>query len=69
MVQIGIVRHIVSSKDLEELLVMLYALDKFKSYLIGAKVIVYTDHLALEYLLEKKAATSRHSFSVVITII
>ncbi|BBN70524.1 hypothetical protein Prudu_1493S001300 [Prunus dulcis] len=29
---------------------------KFRSYLVGAKVIVYTDHAALKYLLSKKDA-------------
>ena len=31
-------------------------MDKFRSYLVGAKVIVYTDHAALKYLLTKKDA-------------
>lgn len=39
--------------------VMVYVVDKFKPYLIGAKVIVYTDHAALKYLLEKKVAKLR----------
>ena len=34
-------------------------MDKFRSYLVGAKVIVYTDHAALKYLLTKKDAKSR----------
>ena len=33
---------------------MVFAIDKFRSYLVGAKVIVYTDHDALKYLLTKK---------------
>jgi hypothetical protein len=40
----------------KELLAMVFAMDKFKSYLVGAKVIVYTDHAALKYLLTKKDA-------------
>jgi hypothetical protein len=32
---------------------------KFRSYLVGAKVIVYTDHVALKYLLTKKDAKLR----------
>ena len=38
----------------KELLVVVFAIDKFRSYLIGTKVIVYTDHAALKYLLTKK---------------
>jgi hypothetical protein len=40
----------------KELLVMVFAIEKFISYLVGAKVIVYTDHAALKYLLMKKDA-------------
>ena len=38
----------------KELLAVVFAMDKFRSYLVGAKVIVYTDHAALKYLLTKK---------------
>ena len=34
-------------------------MDKFRSYLVGAKVIVYMDHAALKYLLTKKDAKPR----------
>ena len=34
-------------------------MDKFCSYLVGSKVIVYTDHSALKYLLAKKDAKPR----------
>ena len=37
----------------------MFAIDKFRAYLVGAKVIVYTDHTALEYLLTKKDAKPR----------
>jgi hypothetical protein len=43
----------------KELLVVVYVIDKFRSYLVGAKVIVYTDHAALKYLLTKKDAKPR----------
>ncbi|CAN6562387.1 unnamed protein product [Malus baccata var. baccata] len=43
----------------KELLAVVFALDKFRSYLIGTKVIVYTDHAALKYLLTKKEAKLR----------
>jgi hypothetical protein len=42
----------------KELLVVVFALDKFKSYLLGSKVIIYSDHAALKYLLSKKYAKS-----------
>ena len=40
----------------KELLAVVFAIDKFRSYLVGAKVIVYTGHAALKYLLTKKDA-------------
>ncbi|CAN6583773.1 unnamed protein product [Malus baccata var. baccata] len=43
----------------KELLAVVFALDKFRSYLIGTKVIVFTDHVALKYLLTKKEAKPR----------
>ncbi|KAM2855560.1 hypothetical protein PS2_000017 [Malus domestica] len=43
----------------KELLVVVFALDKFRSYLLGTKVIIYTDHAALKYLLMKKEAKPR----------
>ncbi|XP_075109013.1 uncharacterized protein LOC142180823 [Nicotiana tabacum] len=38
----------------KEMLAVVFAFDKFRSYLIGSKVIVYTDHTTLRYLIEKK---------------
>ena len=38
---------------------MVFALEKFRSYLIGSKVIIYTDHAAIRYLLSKKDAKAR----------
>jgi hypothetical protein len=40
----------------KELLAVVFAIEKFRSYLVGAKVIVYTDHATLKYLLTKKDA-------------
>jgi hypothetical protein len=42
----------------KELLAIVFALDKFRSYLLGSKVLVYSDHAALKYLLSKKDAKS-----------
>jgi hypothetical protein len=43
----------------KELLAIAFSIDKFRSYLVGAKVIIYTDHTALKYLLTKKDAKPR----------
>jgi hypothetical protein len=43
----------------KELLAMVFAIEKFRSYFVGTKVIVYTDHAALKYLLTKEDAKPR----------
>ncbi|GJR27373.1 reverse transcriptase domain-containing protein [Tanacetum coccineum] len=43
----------------KELLVVVYAFEKFRPYLVLSKSIVYTDHLALKYLLAKQDAKPR----------
>nr|GFA77350.1 reverse transcriptase domain-containing protein [Tanacetum cinerariifolium] len=43
----------------KEMLVVVYAFEKFHSYLIMNKSIVYTDHSALKYLFAKKDAKAR----------
>nr|GFA15252.1 reverse transcriptase domain-containing protein [Tanacetum cinerariifolium] len=43
----------------KEILVVVYAFEKFRSYLIMNKSIVYTDHSALKYLFAKKDAKAR----------
>jgi hypothetical protein len=43
----------------KELLAVVFAIDKFRSYLVGAKVIIYLDHATLKYLLAKKDAKPR----------
>lgn len=44
----------------KELLAVVFAMDKFRSYLLGSKVLVYSDHATLKYLLSKKDAKSPH---------
>lgn len=39
-----------------ELLVVVFALDKFRSHLLGTKIVVFTDHALLKFLLSKKEA-------------
>ena len=43
----------------KEFLAVIFALDKFRSYLVGSKIIIYTDHAAIRYLLTKKDAKPR----------
>ena len=43
----------------KELLEVVYALDKFRAYLFGSNIIIFTDHSALKYLLTKKNAKAR----------
>ncbi|XP_015086997.1 uncharacterized protein LOC107030118 [Solanum pennellii] len=39
-----------------QLLAIVYVFEKFRAYLLGTKVIVHTDHVALRYLMAKKDA-------------
>ncbi|RDX96198.1 Retrovirus-related Pol polyprotein from transposon 17.6, partial [Mucuna pruriens] len=43
----------------KELLTILFALDKFRSYLLGSKIVVFSDHAALRFLLKNPDAKSR----------
>ena len=43
----------------KEFLAVVFALEKFRSYLVGTHTIVYTDHSAIRHLLAKKDA--RHA--------
>ena len=40
----------------KEMLAVMFALDKFRSCLLGSKVIIFSDHADLNYLLSKKDA-------------
>ena len=43
----------------KELLAVVYALDKFRSYLIGSDIVIFTDHSALKYILTKQNSKAR----------
>jgi hypothetical protein len=43
----------------KELLAVVFTFEKFRSYIVNSKVIVYTDHMAIKYLLVKKDAKPR----------
>ncbi|KAJ9565613.1 hypothetical protein OSB04_001579 [Centaurea solstitialis] len=43
----------------KELLAVVYAIEKFRTYLVGSKVVVYSDHAALRHLMSKKDAKPR----------
>ncbi|KAJ9536000.1 hypothetical protein OSB04_un000828 [Centaurea solstitialis] len=43
----------------KELLAVVFAFEKFRSYLMGTKVIIHTDHAAIKYLISKKDAKPR----------
>jgi hypothetical protein len=43
----------------KEFLAMVFAFEKFRSYIVNSKIIVYTDHAAIKYLLAKKDAKPR----------
>ncbi|XP_042065482.1 uncharacterized protein LOC121808998 [Salvia splendens] len=43
----------------KEMLSVVFAFQKFRPYLLGSKVIVYTDHTAIKYLLAKKKSKPR----------
>ena len=43
----------------KEMLAVVYSFEKFRQYLIGSKVIVYTNHAAIKYLIAKKESKPR----------
>ena len=43
----------------KELLVVVYALNKFRHYVIGYPIFVHTDHSAIRYLMKKPVVSSR----------
>lgn len=42
----------------KEFLDIVFAIDKLHSYLLGSKIIIYTNHATIWYLLTKKYAKS-----------
>ena len=43
----------------KELLAVVYALDKFRAYLVGSNIIIFIDHSTLKYLLTKQDSMAR----------
>ena len=43
----------------KELLAIVFALNKFRAYLVGSFIVVFTDHSVLKYLLTKQDAKAR----------
>ena len=43
----------------KKLLAIVYVLDKFRAYLEGSFIVIFTDHSTLKYLLIKKDAKAR----------
>ena len=43
----------------KEFLVVVFACDKFRPYIVDSRVTVHTDHAAIQYLMEKKDAKPR----------
>jgi Ni,Fe-hydrogenase III component G len=43
----------------KELLAIVFTLEKFRFYLVGANVTIFTNHVALKYLLAKKDSKPR----------
>ena len=43
----------------KEMLAMVFACEKFRSYILGSHVIIHIDHVAIKYLMAKKGAKPR----------
>ena len=43
----------------KELLAVVFASEKFRSYLVGSPIVVFSDHATLKYLLSKKDSKAR----------
>ncbi|XP_070007495.1 uncharacterized protein [Nicotiana sylvestris] len=56
---IGPIKPAASNGHREELHSIVFAIEKFRTYLMGAKVIVHTDHATLHYFISKKDSKAR----------
>jgi hypothetical protein len=52
-------RNAITIQLKNELFAVVFVLEKFWLYLLGTKVIVFTNHVALSYLLKKKESKLR----------
>jgi hypothetical protein len=52
-------RNAITIQLKNELFAVVFVLEKFRLYLLGTKVIVFTNHVALSYLLKKKESKLR----------
>ena len=43
----------------KEMLAIVFSCEKFRPYILGSHVIIYTDHAAIKYLMAKKEAKPR----------
>ncbi|WMV50033.1 hypothetical protein MTR67_043418 [Solanum verrucosum] len=43
----------------QELFIVLYGFENFRAYLLGTKVVMHTDYVALRYVMAKKEAKPR----------
>ena len=43
----------------KEFIVVVFTLDKFRAYIVGSPIILFTDHAALKYLLSKQDTKPR----------
>ncbi|RDX85596.1 Retrovirus-related Pol polyprotein from transposon 17.6, partial [Mucuna pruriens] len=57
--RVGKQSHVNYTTTEKELLAIIFALDKFRSYLLGSKIIVFFDHSTLKFLLKKPNAKPR----------
>ena len=50
--------NLIIQQKKKEHLAIIFTLDKFPSYLVGTKMIMFSDHAALRYLMSKKDSKS-----------
>ncbi|RDY07767.1 Retrovirus-related Pol polyprotein, partial [Mucuna pruriens] len=56
---VGKPMHLNYTTTKKELLAIVFALEKFHSYLLGSKIVVFSDHATLRFLLKKPDAKQR----------